>query len=69
MLLSKGAKVYIATQFKDRAKAAIEDLIIDTQRETVYHLDLDLGDLDSIKAAADEFLSKEKVLHALYNNA
>jgi len=68
VLLSKGAKVYIATQFKERAETAIEDLKIDTQKETVFHLNLDLADLDSIKAAVEEFTGKEKVLHTLYNN-
>jgi len=68
VLLSKGAKVYIATRFKDKAEAAIEDLKIDTQKETVFHLHLNLADLDSIKATAEEFSNKEKVLHALYNN-
>jgi len=48
--------------------AAIEDLKRDTGREALF-LRLDLADLKSIKASAEEFLSKENQLHVLFNNA
>ncbi|KAF9783764.1 hypothetical protein BJ322DRAFT_1007799 [Thelephora terrestris] len=67
-LLSKNAKVYIATRNEDRAKAAIEDLKRTTGKEAVF-LKLDLSSLKSVKAAAEEFLEKESALHILFNNA
>ncbi|KAI9431544.1 NAD(P)-binding protein [Russula earlei] len=68
VLLSHGARVYIATQSATKAQKAIDDLKIDSQKEAVFHLPLDLGDLDSIEAAAKEFLRIETELHTLYNN-
>jgi retinol dehydrogenase-12 len=67
-LLSKGAKVYIATRCPDKAQAAIDELKSSTGRETIFSLKLDLADLDSVKAAAEEFIRKEPELHTLYNN-
>jgi retinol dehydrogenase-12 len=54
-LLSKNAKVYLAARSEDRAKAAIEDLKQTTGKEAIF-LKLDLSSLNSIKAAAEEFL-------------
>ena len=68
MLLSKGAKVYIATRSEEKSHAAIEELQRETGKESIFFLKLDLADLVSIKAAAEEFIGKESELHALYNN-
>ncbi|KAI0000664.1 NAD-binding protein [Russula compacta] len=67
-LLSKGARVYIATRSVEKSQKAIEELKRETGKETVFFLRLDLADLVSIKAAAEEFTSKESELHTLYNN-
>ena len=69
MLLSKGAKVYIACRDEEKARSAIEDLKRLTGKETIFSLKLDLADLTSVKTAAEEFISKESELHTLYNNA
>ena len=68
MLLERNAKVYIASYNADKAAAAIAELKRDTGNEAIF-LKLDLADLASVKAAAAEFIEKEPVLHALYNNA
>ena len=68
MLLSKGAKVYIATRSVEKSQAAIEELKKETGKETIYFLRVDLSDLVSVKAAAEEFVKKESELHTLYNN-
>ena len=68
MLLSKGAKVYIATRSQDKSEKAIEELKRETGKDTVFFLKLDLADFVSIKAAAEDFISKESELHTLYNN-
>jgi NAD(P)-dependent dehydrogenase (short-subunit alcohol dehydrogenase family) len=69
VLLSKGAKVYIATRSEERARSSIDELKQDTGRDSIFFLKLDLADLPSVKTAAEEFISKESELHTLYNNA
>jgi NAD(P)-dependent dehydrogenase (short-subunit alcohol dehydrogenase family) len=39
-----------------------------TGKESIFFLKLNLADLDSVKAAAEEFIGKEPELHTLYNN-
>ena len=68
-LLSKGAKVYIAARSEEKSQRAIEELKQETGKHSVLFLKLDLADLVSIKAAAEEFIGKESELHTLYNNA
>jgi len=68
VLLSKGAKVYIATRSKEKSQAVIEDLKQDTGKDAIYFLKLDLSDLAAIKVAAEEFIGKESELHTVYNN-
>ncbi|KAI0089974.1 NAD(P)-binding protein [Irpex rosettiformis] len=67
-LLVKNAKVYVATRNKAKSLAAIEFLRKQTGKEALF-LSLDLADLNSVKSAAKEFLSKERKLHVLFNNA
>ena len=68
MLLLKDAKVYIATHPEADGQRAVEELKQMTKKNMVFFLKLDLGDLLSVKAAAEEFISKESELHTLYNN-
>jgi NAD(P)-dependent dehydrogenase (short-subunit alcohol dehydrogenase family) len=68
VLLSKGAKVYIATRSQEKSEKAIEELKRETGKDTVFFLKLDLADFVSIKVAAEEFNGKESELHTLYNN-
>ncbi|KAJ7182804.1 NAD-P-binding protein [Mycena crocata] len=67
VLLQHNAKVYMASQSRQRAEAAIEELYESTGKRAVF-LQLDLSDLVSVKRAATEFLSKEEGLSVLYNN-
>lgn len=69
MLLSKGAKVYIACRDEEKARVAIEELKQATGKDTIFPLKCDLADLTSVKTAAEEFIGKESELHTLYNNA
>jgi NAD(P)-dependent dehydrogenase (short-subunit alcohol dehydrogenase family) len=69
VLLSKGAKVYIAARSEKKSQKAIDELKQETGKDTVFFLKLDLSDLVSVKAAAEEFVGKESELHTLYNNA
>lgn len=67
-LLRENARVYVAARGRSKAEAAIAELKQETGTEAVF-LELDLASLASIRRAAEEFLSKEKELHVLYNNA
>ncbi|OBZ71127.1 hypothetical protein A0H81_08821 [Grifola frondosa] len=67
-LLEHNAKVYMASRSKSKADAAIAELKALTAKEAIF-LELDLGSLASVRKAANEFLSKEKELHVLFNNA
>ncbi|KAJ7288234.1 NAD(P)-binding protein [Mycena rebaudengoi] len=66
-LLQHNAKVYIAARSPEKAKEAIKDLQTETGKEA-HFLKLDLADLHSVKAAADEFNQKETKLNILFNN-
>ena len=68
MLLSKGARVYIATRSEEKSQKAIEELKKETGKDGIFFLKLDLSDLVSVKAAAEEYIGKETELHTLYNN-
>ncbi|CUA76945.1 hypothetical protein RSOLAG22IIIB_06409 [Rhizoctonia solani] len=68
-LLNKNAKVYLAARSKSRADDAIEWLKSETNGKAPIFLELDLGNLASIRKAAEEFKSKEQELHVLFNNA
>ncbi|KAH9019615.1 NAD-P-binding protein [Lactarius hengduanensis] len=68
VLLLKGARVYIATRSEEKSQKAIEELKKETGKDSIFFLKLDLSDLVSIKAAAEEYISKETELHTLYNN-
>jgi retinol dehydrogenase-12 len=54
-LLNHNAKVYIAARNQEKAEQAIKDLHEETGKDAVF-LKLDLADLKSVKAAAEEFL-------------
>ncbi|KII90976.1 hypothetical protein PLICRDRAFT_107316 [Plicaturopsis crispa FD-325 SS-3] len=68
-LLAHNAKVYIAARSPSKVETAIQELKAATGKNSVHFLKLDLADLKSVKAAAEEFSSKESQLHFLYNNA
>jgi len=71
ILYQRNAKVYIAARSETKAHATIDEIKQehpDSKGELVY-LHLDLNDLTTIKASADEFLSKDSRLDVLWNNA
>lgn len=71
MLYYKHGRVYVAARSEEKALQAIEDIKAaapDSKGELVF-LHLDLADLRTIKASANQFLSKESRLDVLFNNA
>lgn len=70
ILYKKGGKVYIAGRSPQSAQQAIEKIESSTTTDGSLHFfAIDLADLSTIKAAADEFMSKESKLDVLWNNA
>jgi NAD(P)-dependent dehydrogenase (short-subunit alcohol dehydrogenase family) len=73
VLYSKNGKVYVAARSRDKAEAAMREIIRDgdpgTSRGSLVYLHLDLADLASVKEAATTFLAREKRLDVLFNNA
>ncbi|KAF7980510.1 hypothetical protein HWV62_38024 [Athelia sp. TMB] len=67
-LLNHNAKVYMATRSEEAANKAIAQLKEITGREAFF-IELDLSSPKSVKATAENFLSKETELHTLFNNA
>jgi retinol dehydrogenase-12 len=56
---------------EEKTKKAIDDIktAVPTSKGELIFLPLDLADLESVKASAEEFLRREKKLHILFNNA
>ncbi|KAI8631156.1 hypothetical protein F5Y19DRAFT_473555 [Xylariaceae sp. FL1651] len=71
MLYSKNAKVYIAARSEAKGLQAIEaikEAEPNSSGELAF-IRLDLADLRTVKASAQEFLKRETKLHVLFNNA
>ncbi|KIX94936.1 uncharacterized protein Z520_09246 [Fonsecaea multimorphosa CBS 102226] len=71
ILYSKNATVYTAARNQERALEVNADIKTQNPESTgkLIYLKMDLEDLGSVKAAAQEFLSKESRLDVLWNNA
>ncbi|RYP75977.1 hypothetical protein DL771_002049 [Monosporascus sp. 5C6A] len=71
ILYSKNAKVYVAARSEEKAINAIKEIKERSPQSKgqLLFLQLDLADLSTIKASAEEFLSQETRLHVLFNNA
>ncbi|VDC04425.1 unnamed protein product [Peniophora sp. CBMAI 1063] len=67
-LLQHNARVYLAARSEPSAQATIMELQEKTGK-TARFLHLDLADLSSVRAAAIDFLSRERQLDVLFNNA
>ncbi len=72
ILYEKGAKVYIAARSPDKIDRTIAEIRDAAHASTVGELvalSVDLADLRSVKAAAENFLQREQKLNVLFNNA
>lgn len=68
-LASRGARVVMACRNLDTAEQAREDILADDRSAKVEIVGLDLGSLDSVRAAAAEISDRIEVLDILVNNA
>ncbi|CAK7219633.1 short-chain alcohol dehydrogenase [Sporothrix curviconia] len=71
LLYAQNARVYMACRSESKCQKAIEDIktAVPTSTGTLSYIHIDLGDLRSIKPAAEAFLAREGKLNVLFNNA
>jgi NAD(P)-dependent dehydrogenase (short-subunit alcohol dehydrogenase family) len=73
ILFGAGGKVYIAGRSEENARSAIDKITSSVKDSPVVgqleFLYLELSDLSSIKASAEDFKSRETKLDVLWNNA
>ncbi|KZV84369.1 NAD(P)-binding protein [Exidia glandulosa HHB12029] len=67
-LLKKGGKVYLAARSRSKGEEAITSLEKETGKRAIF-LELDLGNLASVKRSAQTFIDMEPQLNVLINNA
>ena len=68
-LARRGAHVILACRSKDKTQPVIDDIQKDTGNTKVEFVQLDLGDLASVRKCADELLARNVPIHGLVNNA
>ena len=60
----RGAKVFITARSEEKAKPVLDEL-----GDGAEYLHLDLGDFESVRQCAKDFLARDEPLHGLINNA
>ncbi|HEX5192211.1 MAG TPA: SDR family NAD(P)-dependent oxidoreductase [Solirubrobacteraceae bacterium] len=68
-LASNGATVYITARSADKGRRALDELATTTGSQRLHALELELGELDSVRGCAAAFLATGEPLHGLINNA
>jgi retinol dehydrogenase-12 len=68
-LAGRGAKVCIACRSAAKGAAAVAAIKAASGSDSVAAVELDLADLDSVRACAASFLGLDEPLHVLINNA
>lgn len=69
-LALEGAEVFLACRSEEKTKAALEEIATLSQGHAkVHYLPLDLGDLDSVRRCAEQFLAYGLPLNILICNA
>jgi NAD(P)-dependent dehydrogenase (short-subunit alcohol dehydrogenase family) len=67
-LARRGGRVYLACRSEQKGRAAAAEIAAATGNEAVTFLPLDLADLASVRACAEQFLARGEPLHVLINN-
>ncbi|XP_075883931.1 dehydrogenase/reductase SDR family member 13-like [Nelusetta ayraudi] len=68
-LARRRARVIMACRDRQRAEAAIQEIIQETGNKQVVFMQLDLASLKSVRSFAESFLQSESRLDVLINNA
>ena len=68
-LAKRGGRVFVACRSADKGRAAVAGISAESGNDAVAFLPLDLADLASVRACAQEFLARGEPLHVLINNA
>jgi retinol dehydrogenase-12 len=68
-LARQGMHVFIACRSLERAQPALDEIRALGSKVQVEFLPIDLGDLDSVRECARQFLARDLPLHLLINNA
>jgi retinol dehydrogenase 12 len=68
-LARRGGRVYVGCRSEAKGSHAVASIVAATGNVNVSFLPLDLADLASVRACADEFLATGQPLHVLINNA
>jgi retinol dehydrogenase-12 len=68
-LAGRGARVFLANRSEHKTRPVMDEIVAQTGNTALEFLPLDLGDLGSVRACANEFLQTGKPLHGLINNA
>jgi retinol dehydrogenase 12 len=68
-LATRGATVFITARSATKGQRALEQLTAASGSDRLHLLELDLGDLGSVRACANAFAHSGEPLHGLINNA
>jgi NAD(P)-dependent dehydrogenase (short-subunit alcohol dehydrogenase family) len=68
-LADRGARVFVAGRSEAKTLPVIDQIVAQTGNSALEFLSLDLGDLASVRACAEDFLQTGEPLHGLINNA
>jgi NAD(P)-dependent dehydrogenase (short-subunit alcohol dehydrogenase family) len=68
-LAARGARMFFAGRSGAKTRPVIRQIAAQTGNERLEFLELDLGDLSSVRTCADAFLERGVPLHVLINNA
>lgn len=69
VLAGRGARVFLTSRSEQKARPVIDEIVLRSGSRAVEFLNLDLGDLASVRICAREFLRAGEPLHCLINNA
>lgn len=68
-LAGRGGRVHLACRSRQKGEAAVASIRAEHGADAARFLPLDLADLASVRACAEQFLSLGEPLHVLINNA
>jgi NAD(P)-dependent dehydrogenase (short-subunit alcohol dehydrogenase family) len=68
-LARRGAHVIMACRSIDKAKPVVDAIVNETGNKNVELVQLDLGDLASVRRCANDLLARDLPIHGLINNA